>query len=185
MSGRVGKQLDSSHANEGLGLLVCNVPINFYTPPVKLENCTYLETQESLTRTWAVMLNLSEMGKRSRFVGTIPWVNIVCEPAWNMRYPVDGAGKVLLEQRLHLPICLQREGKRKCGLEQLPEPLPSLERAVHAADVMQWQPTTSLLLAVQFSCMQDLHASFGNKNKSYIKKQKQLGNSFCSSLESF
>ena len=56
---------------ENLGLLVCNEPINSYTPPLKLENCTYPKTQEPLTRTFAVRLNLLETGKHAHFIETV------------------------------------------------------------------------------------------------------------------
>ena len=56
---------------ENLGLQVCNEPVNFYTPPVKLENCTYPKTQEPLTRTLAVRLNVTETGKHAHFIEII------------------------------------------------------------------------------------------------------------------
>lgn len=56
---------------ESLGLLVCNEPINFCTPPVKQESCTYPKIQEPLERTLAVGSNLIETGKRAHFTGTV------------------------------------------------------------------------------------------------------------------
>lgn len=149
---------------ENPGLLVCNETINFYTPPVKLENCTYAKTQEPLTRTLAVGLNLVETGKRAHFIETITWNNSVCEPAWNMRYPVDGVGKALLERRQCLHVCLQRGGARKSAREQIaserlmkpPAQLPSLAfmLCMLLAGRVSKKQATNLFLVVQFSCVQ-------------------------------